>query len=79
MMAGASRQVKQLLFGLGLAVAFRSVSEARANPRPTRAQHSASQRTKPATGAERRQTWRSTRADVKSRFRALGRSFKRSK
>ncbi len=62
-----------------LALGLLLPSEAQAGSRPTRTAHPASQRTKPATGAQRRQTWRNTRTDLKQRFRALGHQMRHKK
>ena len=45
--------------------------DASARPRKTVATHPVSERTRPSSGAERRQTLRNTGAHVKGRFRAI--------
>jgi hypothetical protein len=40
--------------------------------RPSHATHPAGRRTKPSSGAQRRQTLKGTGADLKRRFKALG-------
>lgn len=75
----AWRALVVAFFAFGLVAASGWFTAAQAKPSSARSAHPAKHHLKRATGAQRRQTWRNSRMDLKKRFHTLGQHLRRPK